>query len=530
MMNYMNITDIRKIWKSDVSSGVVVFLVALPLCLGIALASGAPLFAGIIAGIIGGTVIALLSGSEVSVSGPAAGLAVIVADAIKTIGSFEGFLTAVILAGIFQILFGLLRLGKIANYVPNSVVKGMLAAIGAVIILKQIPHALGYDKDFEGDMGFMQFFDSENSFTEIVKAIYSYSTGAVIVSVVSLALLLFWENIVVVRKPRLRLLPAPLLAVMAGVGLNQFFLLVFPELAITSTDGHLVSLPVVASFSELSGFMHYPDLSFITSKLVITTGFIIAVVGSIETLLSIEAADALDPQKRISATNKELFAQGIGNTISGLIGGIPITSVIVRSSANVYAGAQSRLSSLMHGLLLLFAVLVIPSVLNLIPLSCLAAILLVIGYKLTSTKVFKEQFSKGIQDVIPFLVTFVAIIVSDLLTGVLIGLAVSLFFVIKTNHHSAVTIVNDNRNYLIRFNKDMSFVNKSEVKEVLRKIPENTSLIIDGSKATFIDHDIVEVIEDFRKTAEYKNIQIECKNLSAKSIPFTFRSNKGGIL
>lgn len=526
----MNISEIRKIWKSDISSGVVVFLVALPLCLGIALASGAPLFSGIIAGIIGGTIIALLSGSEVSVSGPAAGLAVIVADSIKTIGSFEGFLTAVILAGIFQILFGILRLGKIANYVPNSVVKGMLAAIGAVIILKQIPHALGYDKDFEGDMGFLQFFDSENTFTEIVKAFYSYSSGAVIISLISLALLLLWENIVIQKKPSLRLFPAPLLAVIVGVGLNQFFLAIFPNLAVSSADGHLVSLPVAGSFSDMAGFIRYPDWTLITSKLVITTGFIIAVVGSIETLLSVEAADALDPQKRISATNKELFAQGIGNTISGFIGGLPITSVIVRSSANVYAGAQTRLSSLVHGLLLLFAVFIIPSVLNLIPLSCLAAILLVIGYKLTSTKVFKEQFGKGIQDVVPFLVTFIAIVVSDLLTGVLIGLAVSLFFVIKTNHHSSVTVVNDNRNYLIRFNKDMSFVNKSEIKEALRKIPENTSLIIDGSKATFIDHDIVEVIEDFRKTAEYMNIRIECKNLSAKSIPFTFRSSKSGIL
>ena len=520
----------KKIWKTEVSAGVVVFLVALPLCLGIALASGAPLFSGIIAGIIGGTVVALLSGSEVSVSGPAAGLAVIVADSIHKIGSYEGFLTAVVLAGLFQIVFALLRMGKVANYVPNSVVKGMLAAIGAVIILKQIPHALGYDRDYEGDMEFLQFFDSENSFTEIVKAMYSYSIGAVIVSIVSLSILLVWDKFIVKRIPRLKLIPAPLVVVIIGILFNYLFSITSPTLTIKAEDGHLVHLPDTITIMNIGDFLRFPDWSFLGVREVFTVALVLAVVGSIETLLSLEAADALDPQKRISSTNKELYAQGIGNALSGLIGGIPVTSVIVRSSANIYAGAQTRFSSIIHGFLLLLTVLFIPKILNLIPLSCLAAILLVIGYKLTSVKVFKEQLKKSAQDIVPFLVTFIAVIVSDLLIGVFIGFAVSLFFVMKTNHHSSITVVNDGMNYLIRFNKDMSFINKSEVKEVLRQIPENTSLILDGSKAAFVDHDIVLVIEDFKKAAEYKNIKIECKNLSTKSIPFILKRNKSGIL
>lgn len=519
-----------KNFKIDLSAGLVVFLVALPLCLGIALASGAPLFSGIIAGIIGGTIVALLSGSEISVSGPAAGLAVIVAESIHSIGSFEGFLTAVVLSGILQILFGFMRLGTIANYVPNSVIKGMLAAIGAVIILKQIPHALGYDKDYEGDMGFFQFFDHENTFTEILKALYSYSEGAIIISVFCLTILVVWENIVVKRKSTLRFIPGPLLAVLSGVLINQFFTAYIPDFAVLAQDNHVVQLPVVTSFAEYASFISYPDWSNIRSAVILQTACVLAIVGSIETLLSLEAADALDPRKRLSSTNRELVAQGIGNVFSGMIGGLPITSVIVRTSANVYAGGQTRVSSFTHGMLLLGTVMLIPFALNLIPLSALAAILLVIGYKLTSVKVFTTQFSKDIQDIIPFVVTFIAIIVSDLLIGVLIGIAVSLFFVIKTNHHAAVTVVNDGHNYLLRFNKDLSFINKSEFKEALRKIPDNTSLIIDGTKATFIDHDIFDIVEDFLKSSEYKNIKVECKNMRTKSIPFRLRSKKSGIL
>lgn len=513
-------------WKADTSSGLVVFLVALPLCLGIALASGAPLFAGVIAGIIGGIVVALISGSEVSVSGPAAGLAVIVAESISSIGSYEGFLTAVVLAGVFQVVFGALRLGTIGNYIPISVIKGMLAAIGAVIILKQIPHTLGYDKNFEGDMAFQHIIDDDNTFSEIIKALYSFSTGAVIVTAIALVILLLWERPSMKKNPFFALIPGPLVVVFAGIGLNAIFKAFLPEFEIRADQGHLVALPVADSVHDFLGFIRFPNFSVIAEQQIWITAGIIAVVASIETLLSLEAADALDPQKRISSTNRELFAQGIGNTISGLLGGLPVTSVIVRTSANIYAGAKTRFSGIFHGFLLFGSAMFIPSLLNQIPLACLAAILIMVGYKLTSVKVFKSMFSKGIQDFIPFLVTFIAIISTDLLIGVFIGLGVSLIFVIKTNHHASVTIVNEGNNYLLRFNKDMSFVNKSAVKEQLRLLPANSSIIIDGTRAAYIDHDIYQVIEDFVEFASHRNITVELKHISAKTVPFTFKKEK----
>jgi len=501
----------RNFFRRDGPAGTVVFLVALPLCLGIALASGAPLFSGIIAGAVGGIVVSVLSGSQLSVSGPAAGLAVIVASAIQDLGSYQTFLCAVVLAGILQFLLGVVRLGVIADYVPNSVIKGMLAAIGLVIILKQIPHALGRDKDFEGNLSFLQRGES-NTLTDIVEGVMSAQPGAMLIAAASLGILLGWDLL----APRLgrffQLVPAPLLAVVAGIAINQALGAVYPSWKLVEPE-HMVTLPAARSLSEYLGQFTTPDFSAWSSQKVLFTAVTLAIVASLESLLSLEASDRLDPYKRISPPNRELRAQGIGNVISGLLGGLPITSVVVRTSANVYAGAVTWMSSFIHGVLLLGSTLLIPDLLNLTPLSCLAAILIVIGYKLTKPAIYREMYRLGLSQFLPFLVTVVAIVFTDLLKGVLIGLACGIFFVIKTNHHDAFTIVSQDNDYLMRFNKDASFVNKHELRTRLRMIPEGAHLVIDGRRALFIDHDVREAIEDFKKLAPYRNITLECKNL-----------------
>lgn len=504
--------------KSDLPAGLVVFLVALPLCLGIALASGAPLFSGIIAGIIAGIVVSLLSGSEISVSGPAAGLAVIVATAITNLGSFRVFLLAVAISGVIQLVLGFLRAGVIGNYVPNAVIKGMLAAIGVVIILKQIPHALGRDSHYEGDFDFFLEMDAaSNTLTDIIKALYTANGEAVIITLVSLTILLLWERPALRQYNFFRLVPAALVVVTLGILLNEGFHFFFTDFYLKAEDGHLVTLPKANGVGEFFQQFTFPDWSALKNKQVYTTALTLAIVGSIESLLSIEATDKLDPQRRISSTNRELKAQGIGNLVSGLIGGIPITSVIVRSTANVYAGAKTRVSSFTHGVLLFICVLLIPGFMNRIPLASLAAILLVIGYKLTKVELYKKMYQAGMTQFLPFLVTVVAIVFTDLLNGVLIGLVVGIFFVIRTNHHSALTLVSQDDYYLLRFNKDLSFVNKTELKDKLASIPPNSNLIIDGTKAIFIDNDIYDVIADFQESAKYNNINVELKNFESKS-------------
>ncbi|MCC6590845.1 MAG: SulP family inorganic anion transporter [Bryobacterales bacterium] len=498
-------------FKYDGPAGTVVFLVALPLCLGIALASGAPLFAGIIAGSIGGIVIAALSGSQVSVSGPAAGLTVIVASAIQSLGSYKAFLTAVALGGLLQIVLGLLRLGIIADYVPNSVIRGMLAAIGLVIILKQIPHALGRDKDFEGDFAFFEKGQS-NTLTDIVESVMSASPGAIVITLLSLAVLIFWDDLAKRAGKLMQFVPAPLVVVVLGIALNQGFAAFLPGFHLKDPE-HMVALPVAQSAEQFLGQFMSPDLSVLGNQQVWIVAITLALVASLETLLSLEAADRLDPFKRISPPNRELFAQGVGNFLSGSIGGLPITSVVVRTSANVYAGARTWMSSFIHGVLLFGSALLIPSVLNLTPLACLAAILIVIGFKLTKPALYKLMYRSGWAQFLPFIITVLAIVFTDLLKGVVIGLVIGLFFVIRTNHHTAITVVNQDNYYLMRLNKDASFVNKSELRTKLRKIPVNSHLIIDGSKALYIDHDIHDVIEDFRKLAPYKNITLESKHL-----------------
>lgn len=505
--------NLRNFWSSDFPSSVVVFLVALPLCLGIALASGAPLFSGLIAGIVGGVVVGALSGSSVSVSGPAAGLTTIVAAAILDLGSFEAFLLSVALAGIIQIILGYARAGSIGHFFPSSVIKGMLAAIGLILILKQIPHAIGYDEDFEGDESFFQA-DGRNTFTEILNSLDYFSMGAVMISLVSLMILIFWNRNFLQRYRFFRLVPAPLVVVMVGITLNLLFNLFIPGLVIDPR--HLVNVPALLGSSDAGSFFAFPDITQFTNPKIYIAAITIALVASIESLLSIEACDKMDTSHRITPLNRELKAQGVGNFISGLLGGLPVTSVIVRSSANINAGAQTKASAISHGLILLVALLAIPGVLNLIPLSSLAAILLTVGYKLTRFSLYKEMYAKGGSQFFPFIVTVLAILFTNLLQGVFLGIVVALFFILKTNFHRAVITVHDEENYLIKFSKDVSFMHKASVRNAFAKVPHDTRLMIDGSKSQFIDDDIIETIEDFMVMAKLKNIEVELKGLKIK--------------
>ncbi|HEX2533465.1 MAG TPA: SulP family inorganic anion transporter [Chitinophagaceae bacterium] len=493
--------------QSDFPSAIVVFLVALPLCLGIALGSGAPLFSGLIAGMVGGIVIGSLSGSQLSVSGPAAGLTTIVAAAILKL-PFEGFLLAVVLCGMFQVIFGIIRAGVLGDYIPSSVIKGMLAAIGLILILKQFPHLVGYDATFEGDESFKQQ-NKENTFTAIIHAIQSPTTLALIIGGISLLLQIGWEKLASKSKGFLKLIPAPLVVVLAAVAIHEGFKASGSALVLKAD--HLVSIPIAQSAGEFFSFFTFPDWSQITNTAVWTAALTLAIVASLETLLSIEAIDDLDPYQRVTNKERELKAQGIGNMLSGLIGGLPITSVIVRSSANVNAGAKTKMSAIYHGLMLLLCVAFIPAILNRIPLSALAAILMYTGYKLAKPTLFKAFYKKGWNQFLPFVVTIVAILFTDLLKGVFIGLGVGLFFVIRSNFRTAVMVVHDANRYLFRLRKDVSFLNKPIIKNKLEEVPENAYVLIDMSRADFIDRDILEVIEDFLIHAPLKNIKVELK-------------------
>lgn len=498
---------------TDISASLVVFLVALPLCLGIALGSGAPLFSGIIAGIVGGIVIGILSGSNLSVSGPAAGLTAIVAVGISELPVYEAFLLSVVIAGCFQLVFGFIKAGFLGDFVPTNVIKGMLTAIGIILILKQIPHFIGYDSNFEGDEAFKQD-DSQNTFSEIFEALGRITPLALIIGVLSLGIQILWEKVLVHKSRIFKLVPAPLVVVLAAIAI---------QLACSGIAGfqlnetQLVKMPVSENISEFASFFTMPDFSYISLPVVWKTGLILAIVASLETLLSIEAADALDPLKNVTPTNRELLAQGTGNIISGLLGGLPVTSVIVRTSANVNAGAKSKLSAIMHGVLLLLSVLFIPDLINLIPLSALAGILIYTGFKLAKPAIFIEMYKKGWDQIVPFVVTVIAIILTDLLEGIVIGIIVGLFYVVRSNFRSAVFIINDADKYLFRLRKDVSFLNKSIVKNKLESVPQNSFIIIDASRADFIDKDIIEVINDFMKHAHIKNIQVEVKKSNFKS-------------
>lgn len=493
----------------DIPAGLVVFLVALPLCLGIAVASGAPPFSGVIAGVVAGLVVSVLSGSQLSVSGPAAGLTVIVAGAVEKLG-LDGMLLAVALSGLIQIAMGFARAGVIGAYFPSAVIKGMLAAIGLILIMKQLPHAVGYDADADSDLSFLED-DSHTTFSFLWSSLDSISPGATVVSLASIAILLYWDSSRIKSNRILSLIPGPLVAVIFGVLFNQISKSIAPWFAIAPQ--HLVTLPAISGPMQFLGELHVPSLSGLLDMHVYVTAATFALIGSLETLLSLEAVDKLDPLKRTAPTNQELKAQGVGNFISGMIGGLPITAVIVRSSANINAGAHTKVACIVHGALLLLSVMFLSFVLNAIPLACLAAVLLLTGYKLAKPKLVMEQYAKGFNQFAPFAVTIAAILMTDLLKGMAIGMAVGLFFVLHANYHSAFTITRDGKNYLLRLQKDVSFLNKAPLRSILADIEEGSFLVIDGTRASFIDQDIMETLEDFIKAASDNNIQVELKNL-----------------
>lgn len=484
--------------KSDFASGLVVFLVALPLCLGIALASGAPLFSGIISGIIGGIIVGYLSKSHLSVSGPAAGLTAIVLTAIMDLGSFNVFLLAVFIAGLIQLVLGFIKAGSISNFFPTNVIEGMLAGIGVIIILKQIPHAFGYDPDFEGDLSFFQV-DGQNTFSELFSIIHHIQLGSILIALVSIGILIFWNKINFLKK--IKLVPPALVAVIVSILLNEFFIQSGSSLAIIKE--HLVSLPVPTTLEEYKNIIITPDFGAISNSKVWIVALTIAIVASIETLLCIEAADRMDFQKRYTDTNVELKAQGIGNMISALLGGLPMTSVVVRTTANNTAGAKSKMSTIIHGVLLLVSVMAIPSFLNKIPLATLAAVLLLVGYKLANPKTIKHFWEKGKYQFIPFIATFAAVVFTDLLKGVALGMIISFIFVLKGNMKRAYNFrkeeYQDGDVIHIDLAQEVSFLNKAAIKSTLAAVPENSKVIINASETVYISHDVLDLIKEFKK-------------------------------
>ena len=492
-----NLQNLRK----DIPASIVVFLVAVPLCLGIALASGAPLFSGLIAGIVGGIVVGWISGSHTSVSGPAAGLSAVVLAEITTLGAFDLFLTAVVLAGVIQLVLGVLKAGFISDYVPTNVVKGLLAAIGLILILKQLPHALGVDADAFGEFSFNQA-DGENTFTEIAAAFTNFAPAAVIISVLSLGVLVFWD-----KSARLRRLPLPsaLVVVILGIVLNEFLFSEASGLRLAAS--HLVNIPV-SEAGGVAGFfqnLSFPDFSGLGSQAVYMAAVTIAIVATVESLVNIEAVDKLDSLKRHTPPNRELLAQGTGNIISGLLGGLPVTSVIVRSSANINAGAVSKQSAIIHGFLLLAFVMAAPRLLNMIPLASLAAILLVTGYKLASIKLFKDFYAKGMNQFIPFVTTLVAIVFTDLLVGTLLGLVCSVFFLLRANHANSFQerheIYPQGEVIRLKLSEEVSFLNRGALLDRLSSLPDNSNVVLDASDTQFIDHDVLEIIREFDAAA-----------------------------
>lgn len=498
-----------KTLKNDLPASIVVFFVALPLCLGIALASGAPLFSGLIAGIIGGIVVGALSGSKIGVSGPAAGLAAIVLTAIGTLGGYENFLVAVVLGGVIQLIFGILRLGIIGYYFPSSVIKGMLTGIGIIIILKQIPHFFGYDVDPEGDLAFIQQ-NGENTFSSILNAFNNISKGATIIGLIGLGILILWQQVLSKKGKIFQLIQGPLVAVV--VGIVYYLATKGSDLAVKPE--HLVSVPVPKDIDSFLGQFSFPNFAVITNPEIWVTAFTIALVASLETLLCVEATDKLDPHKNVTPTNRELLAQGTGNIISGLIGGLPITQVIVRSSANIQSGGRSKLSAIIHGFLLLISVIAIPSLLNKIPLAVLAAILLIVGYKLAKPALFKKMYQLGWKQFVPFIITVAGIVFTDLLVGIGLGLAVGIMIILyksfKNSHflHKQDDDKN-NRKLKMTLAEEVTFFNKGAILKELDNIPKNSYLELDVTKTKYLDYDIIEILEDFALKAEERNITIK---------------------
>lgn len=497
--------------KYDLPAAIVVFFVALPLCLGIALASGAPLFSGLIAGIVGGIIVGSLSGSSLGVSGPAAGLAVIVLAAITTLGSFENFLLAVVLGGVIQITLSIMRAGVIGYFFPSSVIKGMLTGIGIIIILKQIPHIFGYDADPEGDFSFMQV-DNENTFSELINMLDYITPGALIVSGVSLVILLVWELFLTKKSKVFKLIQGPFVAVVFGIVYQITTSASNSSFALKSSQ--LVSVPVPSDMSSFISQFSFPNFAAITNYEVWIVAFTIAIVASLETLLSVEATDKLDPEKRVTPTNKELLAQGVGNIFSGLIGGLPVTQVIVRSSANIQSGGKSKMSTILHGIFLLLSVIIIPNVLNMIPLSVLAAVLLFVGYKLAKPSLFKQMYLLGKKQFLPFIVTVLGIIFTDLLVGIGLGLAVGITVILMKSYqnshflHKEGEDVDDGK-IRMTLAEEVTFFNKGAILKELEQIPKNSLLELNVKNTRYLDHDIIEIFDDFAFKAKNRNITIQ---------------------
>jgi len=496
--------------KSDLPASIVVFFVALPLCLGVALASGAPLFSGVIAGVIGGIVVGSLSGSKIGVSGPAAGLAAIVLTAIGSLGGYENFLLAVVIAGIFQLVLGFLRAGVIGYYFPSSVIKGMLTGIGIIIILKQIPHFFGYDADPEGDYAFNQV-NGENTFTGIVKSINYFQLGSALIGFIALAILLFWDNVLSKKGKIFQIVQGPLVAVVVGI---LYFVVTKSNSTIGIGSTHLVSVPIPEDLSSFIGQFSFPNFSAITNPDIWVVAFTIALVASLETLLSVEATDKLDPNKNVTPTNKELLAQGTGNIITGLIGGLPITQVIVRSSANIQSGGKSKLSTIIHGFLLLISVILIPRLLNMIPLSVLAAVLLIVGYKLAKPSLFKQMYVLGWKQFLPFIVTILGIVFIDLLYGIGLGLAVGITVILIKSYQNSHFLHKEGEDIQegkikMTLAEEVTFFNKGTILKELDKLPENSLFELDVRKTRYLDNDIIEILEDFAFKAQERNIFIK---------------------
>lgn len=498
-----------KHWQEDLPASIVVFFVAVPLCLGIALASGAPLFSGLIAGIVGGIVVGAISDSSLGVSGPAAGLAIIVLHAIQDLGAFEIFLVAVVIGGIIQVVLGILRGGVIGFYFPSAVIKGMLAAIGIIIFVKQIPHAFGYDEDYEGDLTFQQA-DGQNTFSELTNMLDFVTPSSILVAAVSLFILLLWDLFLTKRSKVFKIIPGPLVAVIFGIVYQLVTTKYFPSLSIKAD--HLVSVPTSANFNQFFNNFTSPDFSAIGNMNVWLTGVTIAVVASLETLLCVDATDKLDPEKRTTNTNRELLAQGSGNIISGLIGGLPITQVIVRSSANIQSGGKTKMSAIIHGFFILVCVSLIPVVLNLIPLAVLASILFVVGYKLAKPALFKSMYKAGWKQFVPFLATVLGVVFIDLLKGISLGMLVAIITIIPSKLSGVFTINEETQNGVRKIkmilSEKLTFFNKREVFKALEEIEGGAEVTIDMSNSKYVDSDIVEIIDDFNNQAKERNISV----------------------
>lgn len=496
-----------KYLKNDIPASIVVFFVALPLCLGIALASDAPPLSGLISGIIGGIVVGFISKSKIGVSGPAAGLAAIVASAIGTLGSFELFLSAVVLAGVIQIFFGIIRMGVIGYYFPNSVIKGMLTGIGIIIILKQIPHFFGYDIEPEGADSFVEA-SGETTFSAISHIVGNITLGSMIIGFIGLILILFWDNILVKKHHFFKLVQGSLVAVVIGTILQVWFSSMD---SLTIASNHLVQVPQPERLSDFVDYLSFPDFSQIFSSEILVIAFTLALVASLETLLSVEATDKLDPDKNVTPTNRELFAQGIGNMVSGLIGGLPITQVIVRSSANVQSNAKTKLSTILHGVLLLVSVVSIPMILNHIPKSVLAAVLIIVGYKLAKPSLFTKMYKLGWTQFVPFIVTVVVIVFKDLLWGIFAGLTIGIIVILVKSYQNAMFLQKDTSNnnlVKIQLAEEITFLNKATIQKELYNLQDNVDLELDIKKTRYLDYDVIEIVEDFIVQANNKNINI----------------------